>query len=489
MPGPPAGLGVHSVHIDSRDPAKAKAKPKPKPPKKTKTKAPAKTSAKKSSSKSKVTSVAKTTKSSSKTSSGMTTRTTTASADGDFCELNPKIKNGKRAPTKCAKTLDPEHVTEITKSVAVLKTYTQTCSAAKAGQACYHYYSVIENNKAQNWDHFTCTDGQARHDGSATAVWENEHPKNGWRDYLPKAMTDARGVVSCQRDEYPPGYFNKAGAAQIIRWLPQKDNDAGGKVWAGFCNKYDGGKGNGQLRAQNKKKGYAEGEINNDLVKLGKKGNEKVKKPSPQAKATTTTPYEATFTRAVFKIEFDWGLKGAPNKGNDWFLSDNACWPKAIATDDPGYNLLTDDAWYTTAGTPQQQADRKKQKALYAKAPPANYVTKAIKPKKRNAAFLHEREFEILEDGYGVRHGNISRRLVDGEFEIIQCTSKDCKEERSLLSEDEIAAVIPAPEEKREMLPGRSEALPTAVPESKFIVSADKREAASPELPAATAGY
>ena len=40
-------------------------------------------------------------------------------------------------------------------------------------------------------------------------MWENDHPKNEWKDYLLKAMTSAvpKRKVKCQRHEYPPTYF------------------------------------------------------------------------------------------------------------------------------------------------------------------------------------------------------------------------------------------------------------------------------------------
>jgi hypothetical protein len=385
-------------------------------------------------------------------------------------------------------------VSEVTKSTAVLKTFTETCSFGYAGQACAHYYSVIVNNP--KWKHFTCSDENKRHDGYATQIWEDQHPKNAWRDYLPKAMTNAKGIVSCQRDEYPPGFFMPADTLanqqnknpQIIRWLPQEDNRRGGEIWQFFCKNNDGGKGNGQTKRRSKMD-----VINEELVDLDQNYNEKKRKGN-DGKTTTTRLFEAKFTRAVFEMGFNWNGQPKPDKGNDWYLSENPCWPKAIASDDPGYNLMTDDNWYATAGSPAQQAARKAQKALYAGNPPDSYVSVAVKPNRRAirgglGGDLARRDFEILDDGFGVRSANISRRLSDGEYEVIQCSSPDCSKERRFINEDEIAAIIPAELEKKDALPvANAEAVPTPAPEIRFV-PADKRSDVSPELPAATGGW
>lgn len=319
----------------------------------------------------------------------------------------------------------------------------------------------------------------------ATDQWEREHPKNAWRDYLPPSFTNNKGVVSCQRDEYPPGFFNKPSYAQVVRWLPQADNDAGGKVWQYFCRNNDGGKGNGQLLRANKRKKLLGNELNEELLDLGN-SVERVKMGADRKK-TTTTEYDAKFTRAVFSLDFEWGGMAPPAPANDWYLSENPCWPAAVATDDPGFNLLTDDNWYKTAGNKAQQDARKAQKALYAGTIPAALAQTAVKPKRRRSPEfdLSARDFEILQDGYGVRGTNFSRRLDDGEVEVIQCQTQNCQAELELLSPDEIAAIIPAPVEKKSALPEINDVVPTGVPEWVEI-PAEKRMEISPQLPTAT---
>ncbi|KAJ4369510.1 Glucan endo-1,3-alpha-glucosidase agn1 [Didymella sp. IMI 355093] len=414
------------------------------------------------------------------------TLSTATVSNGEACELVPGKpgKIGARAPIRNCKP-DPKHTSTITSSTSVIKTHTEVCKAAVASQACYHYYSAIQNNKHKKWDVFTCSDAQKRHDGYATQLWENEHPKNQWRDYLPSAMTRADGVVKCQRDEYPPGYWMPADTLankgnrhpQIIRWLPEGDNGKGGEIWTRFCSKNDGGKGNGQMKAKNKM------EIPNlDLQKLQSK-REKVNGQ------TTTTYYDATYTRAVFTMSFDWGGKAAPGPSNDWHLYDNPCWPKAIAFDDPGYVLNTDDNWYATAGSPQQKADRKIQKALYKGAPPANYLQKAIKPKRRRAGNSYvPRDVGVLDDDILLDVNGTTPAIDEPSYEIIDCTSSDCQEERKWLRDEEIVAVIPADDARQELPSANVDAVPTGAVGEKVLLPS-KRSEVSPELATATAGF
>ncbi|KAF2178078.1 hypothetical protein K469DRAFT_805767, partial [Zopfia rhizophila CBS 207.26] len=172
---------------------------------------------------------------------------------------------------------------------------------------------------------------------------------------------------------------------------------------------------------------------------------------------------------------------------------DNPCWPKAIASNDPGYNLLTGDNWYKTADSPQQQAAREKQKKLYSEEPPRSYLDNSKKPgrKVRRADDLEIETVEILDDGFGVRNANVSRRLtVDENVEIFRCTTDDCVHERGMLLEDEIAAIIPGQPES--LSAQNANTASTALPQSMLmVVTADKRSEVSPDLPlaAGSGGY
>jgi hypothetical protein len=420
----------------------------------------------------------------------------TASDGGDACVLGRSSsgRNGKRADCGDA-TL---HVTTIVKdkSTPVLKTFKSTCSAAVAGQACYHYYSAIVNYPEHSFNTFTCSDNNERNDGVWTSTWEKQHPKNKWRDYLPKTMTVKQGgkdIVQCEKDEWPPAFFMPADAkkkktAQIVRWLPKKENGNAGQIWKGFCTDNDGGKDNGQ-HTRKKSDDVTVDAINTKLVDLSPDPDTTTNKGA-DGKVTTTYLYEAKFTRAVFVLDFDWAGKPKPDDGNDWYLSQNPCWPSAIAKGDPGYNLLTEDKWYSTAGSPDEQSSRKEQKSLYSKEPDAARIAAAdlLHPDRNVPRRLNEREFEILDDGYSIRTANISRRLADGEIEVIQCSSYDCSKERRELSEDEIVAIIPPVKEKKASMPeSNNDVLPTAVPEKRLAPEVDRRMDVRADVPVATA--
>lgn len=238
-----------------------------------------------------------------------------------------------------------------TRSAPVVKTITRTCTASIYTQACYHYYSVLENYDWVKNDVFTCTDNYI-HDRPkknllATGIWKKQHELNLWRSYTKPSYT-FRGDVrppACDRDEWPAIYFFENGKhphdlekqqGQLIRYLPAAEiSGAASNIWTGFCNKRDGGEGNAQYI---KKAKASKSEVNHELVELQQPGE--TIKNTQGLKTTTTTLYEAKFTRAVFEMDFDWTGVNKPSRENDWRLRENPCWPEDIVPDNPGYVLL-----------------------------------------------------------------------------------------------------------------------------------------------------
>jgi hypothetical protein len=195
--------------------------------------------------------------------------------------------------------------------------------------------------------------------------------------------------------------------------------------------------------------------------KLQKLENPKEKKNvGADKKTTTTTEYDSTFTRAVMKLEFDFKkVNLAPNKTNDWGLKDNPCWPSYIAPEDPGYALLTDDIWYQTAANAHILA---MQGDLYAKPPsqlliaegndawevanpgkggvpiPLNEHHKRYSDEDINNTFRDRRKrlIHLLDDGFGLREFNTSRRLAPEEvrqhIKVIPCTDRSCSAKRQV---------------------------------------------------------
>lgn len=298
----------------------------------------------------------------------------------------------------------------------------------------------------------------------------------------------------------PPGAKEKK-LGQIVRWLPGSQNSSAANTeWTKFCSNHDGGAGNGQFYSKDDKDGHKTGQVNEELVTLQNQGEE-IRNKGPDGKTTTTTQYEAKYTRAVFEMKFDQQWPTMPSKGNDWGLKDNPCWPADIVPDEPGYVLLTDDKWYQTA------APQKDQRALYAQAPPKEIVEAADgkrgqkRPRSPNdngpdkqpqTNPPSKRALKIIEGGFAIQDVNITRRLTEQEMEqdvkIVQCADRTCSNEHRALGDEDGFIVIPG--EGPPMTPPTNvESDPTILPRAATTleIRVDKRRLASAELPVATA--
>ncbi|KAF2500206.1 hypothetical protein BU16DRAFT_578211 [Lophium mytilinum] len=386
----------------------------------------------------------------------------------------------------------------------IIKTIQKQCDFAKHSQACYHYYSAIQND-ARMSSVYTCRDNNKRVNGVKTRDWRIQHAKKGWEDYLPKSYMfhDSKEPkkLACERDEWPPGYFNPPNAnrpgvvaPQLVRYIPSGENGGAAQQWTSFCDLEDGGLGNGQIRkaigARKKPPpGKKFGDINEELVRLIRPGKEKVNK-GKDGKETTTTEFDAQFTRAVYEITFDKHFARFPSKENDWGLRDNPCWPKDIVPNDPGWVLLTDDAFYKTAGPLELVAELQAQKALYKLAAPKDMVQRADIRQGLNPP--SKRPFDLTEDGgLAIRGVNSSRRLTHEELQrdiqIIPCADNTCSQERKLLHDDEEGLIIPGTTISPPTLPSINiDSTPTIVPRANLEIRTNTRTPLSPELPAAT---
>lgn len=123
---------------------------------------------------------------------------------------------------------------------APAKRVTTACNGAQYPQACHHYSSVVDENPS--YATLTCPPRAAstkyRLDAPATDVWTDQHDGQGWG----LSGTEDK----CDRDEYPPGYFNQAGVAfydksgktsegQLVRYLPRGQNRGAGSHWKRVC--------------------------------------------------------------------------------------------------------------------------------------------------------------------------------------------------------------------------------------------------------------
>lgn len=222
----------------------------------------------------------------------------------------------------------------------------------KAKQACYHYESAIRQNP--KWSTLTCPPEAAatsyRNDnGDATSIWSEQHNGKGWmkNSYYNKLRDDGNG---CQRDEYPPAYLlnnndpavimgglNHQG--QIIRYLPGKENGAGGKLWKGICflPLVE------ELSDQEVKDWIAKDKNKKTVVK--------------QTGRNTVTEIHASFTaekRPEFTITKWPSVPAAPPGRPTWTdgVAENPCWHQAQQAEDPGFQLFTWDNWYNNNQKP-----------------------------------------------------------------------------------------------------------------------------------------
>jgi hypothetical protein len=215
----------------------------------------------------------------------------------------------------------------------------KSCSQ-KWSQACYHYSSAIRINPS--WSTLTCPPAAAttahREDGSATAIWEKEHPKRkdgkilAWRDEA------NRVEPQCDRDEYPPAYLmdntdqamllgGKDKKGQLIRYLPGRENRGAGSSWGGVCFKPP-------IEAMSNDEFIAKANAvpkSKQTVSYNKKGQQQLLIGIDVSQ------------RPVFS--FTWFQTAAGTPPDDG-MNDNPCWPKGIAAEDPGFTLLSIDPWY-----------------------------------------------------------------------------------------------------------------------------------------------
>lgn len=273
-----------------------------------------------------------------------------------------------------------------------------------------------------------------------------------------------------------------------MRYLPRNQNSgAANRQWTGFCNKYDGGIGNGQYR----RSGDDRKEINRELVSLGAYDIR-------SKHGTTTTLYFAQYTRAVFEMTFDNAALRA-EESNLWLLNKNPCWPEKIVPNDPGFVLMKDDKYYN-----RQPSDWRKRvrDGLYKsdKIPTdiMKYAQDVGYDSKRDIAAIFEDESEVPQlsgrsleriDDSGslvLREANFSRRFSEEEVErdvqVIQCNSKDCSEELAARKNLDDGALVSRGETQPAEPHANAEA--KATPQATTVITkVDERSAASPILP------
>lgn len=260
--------------------------------------------------------------------------------------------------TECNRGQDTTHhyiITSVAYQANAQPLQVKATCRAEWDQACYHYSSVIRENPS--FATLTCPQAAAttkniRRSPKATAVWDTQH-KGGYKKGSLKGSRIEewqnkiyRDEPRCERDEYPPAYlltpsdqaYKLAGVdrdGQMVRWLPAAQNGGAGSMWKGIC-------------------------LSAPLMELSDQqivdlANDNTKNFGRKLDVTgpTLTTYSVGITVAQ-KPEFtivQWDHAGAA-KSQDDGLSQNACWPRKVAPDDPGFTLLTIDRYYDNRVVP-----------------------------------------------------------------------------------------------------------------------------------------
>ncbi|KAM7214665.1 hypothetical protein V8F06_009986 [Rhypophila decipiens] len=203
------------------------------------------------------------------------------------------------------------------------------------GQACYHYSSAVAQNPA--WGTLKCAHGSVSNKEigrPGVNKWKRQHDKT-WRKQKDR---DYKG--QCDVDEYPPRYFlrdsdpemvnsGKPGG-QLMRFLPDKQNQGAGKMCLGAYF----------VPHLKEFSGPGKEDDFEDKWKSGKKGPPFVKAGIVQREAEVSVDVLPSFR--ISKWEH------AANPPRDAGMWDNPCWPKKLAPKDPGFTLWSWDTWYNT---------------------------------------------------------------------------------------------------------------------------------------------
>ncbi|KAH6707938.1 hypothetical protein BKA61DRAFT_697760 [Leptodontidium sp. MPI-SDFR-AT-0119] len=282
-----------------------------------------------------------------------------------------KIGEDERS-TECVKK-GKDKTVHITKTKVPIGWYTsvlpQKCPR-EYSQACYHYRSVMSvHTLTPDMIQFTCgATANTGLDGQTTSSWgstlmaslpaEKKQHNFAWANGFveltesvkiggkkPKTITHG-----CDRDEWPPRYFwpgdivaAAKGLKQRVRFLPDSENRGAGQIWKQFCNKNAAQVTEVKTNKASKTQDTTS-YIHSDWIRTV--GTAIIDKPLVVKQTTTIVSTVSVDTgRAVFTFA-DWD--GLP-EDKDWHgLKENRCWPKAIASEDPGWVLLTDDEFYVS---------------------------------------------------------------------------------------------------------------------------------------------
>ncbi|KAI2464656.1 glycosyl hydrolases family 18-domain-containing protein [Annulohypoxylon bovei var. microspora] len=287
---------------------------------------------------------------------------------------------------------------------------TSICRGADWPQPCLHYKSVV--NRFPGSQILTCpVHSIARPGRPWRDQWYSDHYTE-WYDGFMQSKN-----VNCQADEYPPAAFKQGEMypKQYIRFAPGSQNGGAGSLFRlNFC-RYDS-RGNLPVAT-----------VNTRYVSDRTEGGYKRR----------VIEYSARTTRSAVKIDFDNAVVGPA--GDQWGLEANPCWPSVLLYD-PGFALLTDDAYYAAFRGAQTYAKNNYKSEIPQDVLLNNQPRQGYRKRDKGS-------HDLDPDAWVVDEGNSTRRVTDeelrGELGILRCNSADCHEEMQVLDIDTALVVQP----------------------------------------------
>lgn len=321
------------------------------------------------------------------------------------------------------KTSKPTSTVYITTTATTYPVVTRTCDGSQYPQACYHYSSVAQRS---TYSRATCSNqDQGRIDRPLPRSWNRGHRSyRKWNKYIARSYVNPKHgpiELECQRDEWPPAYFQQGRADGWVRFLPGAENGGaandGRGGWKGIC------------------KFPPEKTVANQGGPIADMGSYYL-----------MTSYESTVV-TLNVMSYTWENVNPP-AGDPDGLGANVCRP-SVLTNDVGYALLTDNPWYL--GRPP---------TTYTMDPGSLTVGVSQPQYRRNRRGREDGgtvviDFSEGDEGDDLRltadDGNSTRLATDEEIRQLgytRCRTPGCWEEleelRQMQAEERMATEIPA---------------------------------------------
>jgi chitinase len=357
------------------------------------------------------------------------THTSASIKSESSCKLN------KRAPDLKTETIERRIETDAYNAPII-----RNCNFGLYPQACWHYASVIANERIFANSELTCTQKNLRAPRPLPAIYSPGQHDGGWITGWMQQFG-----VNCERDEFPPaiiwqGRDGPSAPNVWIRFLPQTQNGGAGQLFNGICDD------NPPVSTLSRR-----------MVDSGQQNC----RPWESWTSTAATHYN------VLSLDFQ-GMNHPP--ADPWGLTANPCWPNRLVND-PGFALMTEDPYYPRGGAVSLFAHRS-----YPSPPSANIVGNNVPQPGFNK---EKRDSGLDPDEIVLMDQNSTRKITDEElyrhFGILRCKDEDCSTEKEAHGIESALNLLPA---KTTIKTTQAEA--TAVAHPSAISVGDEAPSAAP---------